>query len=114
MHCDLVVECDLTHNYVSSCVRVLYICVHMHTSRGDRSALAHSGSQHTQKRRIRAVDANCGHREVANSKFCTGIRFRKLSILMTLTLPVLGSAAPCLLNDFAQIFRCEQDLSVPI
>ena len=33
---------------------------------------------------------------------------------MTPTLPVLGSAAPCLWNDFAQIFRCEQDLSVPI
>ena len=27
MHCDLVVECDLTHNYVSSCVRVLYVCI---------------------------------------------------------------------------------------
>ena len=95
MHCDLVVECDLTHNYVSSCY-ARAVCVHMHTSRGDRSALAHSGSQHTQNQRIRAVDANYGHREVANSKFCTGIRFRKLSILMTLTLPVLGSATPCL------------------
>jgi len=37
-----------------------------------------------------------------------------IPILMTPTLPVLGSAAPCLWNDFAQIFRCEQDLSVPI
>ena len=27
MHCDLVVECDLTHNYASSCMRVLYVCI---------------------------------------------------------------------------------------
>ena len=27
MHCDLVMECDLTHNYVSSCMRVLYVCI---------------------------------------------------------------------------------------
>ena len=30
----------------------------MHTLRGDSSALAHSGSQHTQNQRITAVDAN--------------------------------------------------------
>ena len=68
MHCDLVGMrlnpqlCD----YIAVCVHII-----MHTSRDDRSASAHSGSQHTQKQRTRAVDANCGHREVANSKSCT-------------------------------------------
>ena len=35
-------------------------------------------------------------------------------LLMPLTLPVLGSAALCLWNDFALILRCAQDLSVPM
>ena len=37
-----------------------------------------------------------------------------IPILMTPTRPALGSAAPCLGNDFAQLFRYVQELSVPI
>ena len=37
-----------------------------------------------------------------------------IPILMTPTRPALGSAALCLGNDFAQLFRYVQELSVPM
>ena len=37
-----------------------------------------------------------------------------IPILMSPTSPALGSAAPCLGNDFAQLFRYVQELSVPM
>ena len=42
------------------------------------------------------------------------MRFRKLSGFDNPDTSFLGSAAPCLWNDFMQIFPCEQDLSAPM